>query len=98
MNILLFSDIPPCTNYTAGIVLNIMCDFLLEAGHRVSCFTVMDKSLDAKIPEDKLARMSFANVDKPRENWGLGTFKGLASFVGNNAAALFRLPLIARES
>ena len=97
MNILLFSDIPPCTNYTAGIVLNIMCDFLLEAGHRVSCFTVMDKSLDAKIPEDKLSRMSFANVDKPRENWGLGTFKGLASFVGNTAAARFRLPRIARE-
>ncbi len=98
MKIMLFSDIPPCKNYTAGIVLNILCDFLLDAGHEVCCFTVKDKSIDAVIPADKLERMRFSNVDKPRESWGHTMLKGLGSFVGNNAMALFKLPGIARKA
>ena len=42
MNILLFSDIPPCSNYSAGIVLMQECEFLLEQGHQVNCFAVVD--------------------------------------------------------
>lgn len=95
MKIMLFSDIPPCKNYTAGIVLNIMCDFLLEAGHELSCFTVKNKFVDAVIPEDKRARMAFAGVVKPQENWGSRKPTWLTSFCGNNATALFRLPKIA---
>lgn len=98
MKIMLFSDITPCKNYTAGIVLNILCDFLIDSGHELCCFTVMDKQLDAKIPEDKLSKMQFENVDKPRENWGHSILKGVASFVGNNFEADFRLPQIAKQA
>ncbi len=98
MKIMLFSDIPPCKNYTAGIVLNLMCDFLLDAGHEICCFTVKDKFLDARIPEDKSARMQFDNAEKPRENWGCSIFKTAGSFIGNNFSALFQLPQIARQA
>ena len=98
MRIMLFSDIPPCTNYTAGIVLNLMCGFLLDAGHEVSCFTVKDRTLDTEIPADKLERMHFRNVDKPRENWGCTILKGAGSWLGNQGSAWFVLPHIARQA
>ena len=98
MNIMLLTDIPPCKNFTAGIVLNIMCDFLLEEGHSVCCFCVKHPGVDAVIPPDKLERMKFRTVDKPRENWGTSFLRGAASFAGNNAAALFRLPAIGRQA
>lgn len=93
MKILLYSDIPPCTNVTAGIVLNKMCDFLLEEGHSVYCYSVVDPSLSPAIPADKQARMVFETEAKPRENWG-GPF---GSFVCNNAVAHFRLPGISKR-
>lgn len=98
MRIMLFSDIPPCRNFTAGIVLNKMCDFLLEEGHEVCCYTVKHKDVDAVIPQDKFERMRFQSVEKPRENWGQTFLKGAGSFIGNNAVALFRLPTIARSA
>lgn len=70
MNVLLFSDVPPSTNYSSGIVLNKLCSFLLDEGHQVNCFTCMNPELMPLIPEDKIRRMEFANVDKPNENWG----------------------------
>lgn len=69
MNVLLFSDIPPSLNYSGGIVLNKLCDYLLEAGHQVNCFTCMNPDLSPEIPEDKKKRMIFANMNKPNENW-----------------------------
>lgn len=69
MHVMLFSDIPPSVNYSAGIVLNKLCGFLLDAGHQVSCFTCMNPDLEPQIPEDKRKRMKFANMDKPNENW-----------------------------
>lgn len=98
MKIMLFSDIPPCKNFTAGIVLNIMCDFLLEAGHEICCFTVKDKNVNAEIPQDKLEKMKFCNVEKPRENWGHHFGGAVTSFLGNNATAMFKLPEIARQA
>lgn len=93
MKLLLFSDIPPCTNLTAGIVLNKMCDFLLEEGHDLCCFTIMDPSLHPSIPEDKLSRMHFSNLNKPCENWG----GGIKSFYHNNAIAIKELPRMAKK-
>ncbi len=94
----MLTDIPPCKNYTAGIVLNILCDFLLDAGHEVSCFAVVDPALDAKIPPDKQERMSFQLVQKPRESWGHTMLKGFGSWLGNGFTARFRLPEIARQA
>ena len=98
MNIVLLTDIPPCHNYTAGIVLNILCDFLLDAGHHVFCFTVMDPSLTPNISPDKMERMKFETVNKPKEDWGRKAFRKYASLIGNNATTLFQLPSIMRKA
>ena len=91
MKILLFSDIPPCMNYTAGIVLKKMCDFLLEEGHIITCFTVMNPSLSPEIYYH--AGLSFKNLPKPRENWN----GGIRSAVMNGWNAHFVLSGMAKE-
>lgn len=98
MKIMLFTDIPPCKNFTAGIVLNKMCDFLLDAGHEVCCFAVKHTDVNAEIPEDKLSRMQFQIVKKPRESFGAGALKGIRSVVGNISVALLSLPQIMRQA
>lgn len=95
MNVLLVTDIPPCRNYTAGLVLDDMCEFLLDAGHNVDCFCVKHKSVDAEIPENKRARMRFHMLEKPRENWGRSFPGRLSSLLGNNYTAYAALPKIA---
>lgn len=95
MHVLLFSDMPPCENYTAGIVLNRLCGFLLEEGHAVSCYTVKIPSVDAFIPQDKADHIKYKTVPMPSEAWG--RFGAAASFVMNNFSATVRLPQIARD-
>jgi len=100
MNIMLLSDIPPCNNFTAGIVLNLLCGFLLEAGHNVCCFSteLQIVATSAVIPQDKLESMQFERNAMPRENWGNLRPSGLMSFIGNNSTALFRIPGIAKRA
>lgn len=98
MNIMLLSDIPPCKNYTAGIVENIMIDFLLEAGHSVCCFVVKNKDVDPIFPKDKLETVKTKTVDKPRENWGHHRFSKTVSRVGECYVNTFQLPEIRREA
>jgi len=99
MKIMLLTDMPPCNNYTAGIVLNIMCGFLLEEGHDVCCFSVQAEGLNPapEIPEDKKVRMNFSTLPKPRENWGHATPSTISSFVGNNMMAILKLPQISKK-
>ena len=93
MNILLFSDIPPCSNYSAGIVLMQECEFLLEQGHQVNCFAVVDALVKPEIPDRLKKSMKFKRVAKPQEDWG----GGWRSRVMNGAMAR-RLPMITREA
>ena len=74
MNIMLFSDIPPSTNYSSGIVLDKLCGFLLDAGHKVCCFICMNPELKPNIPEDKQNTIKIKIVEKPNENWGGGKY------------------------
>jgi glycosyltransferase involved in cell wall biosynthesis len=101
VKIMLYSDIPPCQNYTAGIVLDKLCDFLLEARHEVCCFYVEAKGVNAVVPEDKKERMAFCRVQKPPESYGR-KLKGIAgkllSLLGNNYEALFHLPKIVKRA
>jgi hypothetical protein len=87
-------------NYTAGIVLDKLCGFLLEAGHNVCCFSVVAKGLLPEIPADKIERMAFKCIEKPRENYGL-KFKGkigkIISLFGNNYEAYLHLPKIIKS-
>lgn len=74
MNIMLFSDVPPSTNYSSGIVLDKLCGFLLDARHKVCCFICMNPELKPNIPEDKQKAIKIKIVDKPNENWGGGKY------------------------
>lgn len=98
MKIMLLTDVPPCMNFTGGIVLNKMCDFLLDAGHEVCCFAVKNVGVDAIIPADKMDRMKFQIVEKPTEDWGHRRFGPIASYIGNHYTAAFKLPKIARQA
>jgi len=66
MKVLLLSDIPPCDNFTAGLVLSAMVRFLPRDS--VCCFIVANPMLDFRITPE------FANIPmrfdrKPNENW-----------------------------
>lgn len=66
MKVLLLSDIPPCSNLTAGLVLSAMTRFLPRDS--ICCFAVVNSTLHIKIPPE------FRNIPiefhaKPNENW-----------------------------
>ncbi|MRN42349.1 MULTISPECIES: glycosyltransferase [unclassified Brucella] len=66
MKILLLSDIPPCDNLTAGLVLSAMVRFVPRDS--ICCFTVANPTLDIRTTPE------FANIPiefhaKPNENW-----------------------------
>ena len=50
MKILLLTDIPPCKDYTAGIVQDQLCRFLPEGS--VVCFAVVNRTIPAKLSAD----------------------------------------------
>jgi glycosyltransferase involved in cell wall biosynthesis len=75
MKVLLLTDIPPCNNFTAGIVLNKLVRFL-PAGSLVMC-ALVDKSITPKMPND-LIHIPSLIMNKPRET-ALGLFSG---FIG----------------
>lgn len=65
--ILLFSDIPPCVNYSGGLVLKTLCSFLPEGS--LQSVIVMNPALNPDIPAD-LNWIPTTIIDKPRDNWG----------------------------
>jgi hypothetical protein len=92
MKILLLTDIPPCRNFTAGIVLDQLCSFL-PAGS-LACFSVIDRTLDPQITPN-LSWMPIEYHEKPRENWRVlpRRLGSLASLVGDSYTRL----LVARK-
>lgn len=97
MNILHITDMPPCENYTAGIVQMHLYRFLLKANHRINCFAIVDPTLKPKIPEDIVKKIDYKIKDKPRENYGCSKWGSVASFLGNNYNANIKLPKIKKE-
>lgn len=65
--VLLFTDIPPCINYSGGLVLKQLCSFLPEGS--LSSVVVMNPQLNPDIPEE-LDSINMHCIDKPRDNWG----------------------------
>ncbi len=104
MKILFLTDIPPCTNFTAGIIVNKWCDFLIEEGHEVAFALVADGSLSFEIPRDKISAIKFLKISKPREFWNIPKRNSTRSLMGdlrslimNNKIAIFSIPKIAKE-
>jgi glycosyltransferase involved in cell wall biosynthesis len=50
MKILLLTDIPPCKNFTAGLVLDQLCRFLPRGS--VACFAMVNPLITAKLSPD----------------------------------------------
>jgi glycosyltransferase involved in cell wall biosynthesis len=65
MRVMLLGDMPPCRNFTAGLVLEQLLPCF--ASHELSAAVVVDPSLDPQprdlIPEDRILRLT-----KPRES------------------------------
>jgi hypothetical protein len=97
MKILLVSDIPPCDNFTAGIVLKHLSNFLINDGYDLSCFIAATPSLNFDIPKNILEKINYLRVEKPNESWGGRRFGLVYSFIMNNYCSLFKLPNIARK-
>lgn len=99
MNILLLTDIPPCSNFTGGIVLEQLTRFLIEDGHKVSCFAIVHPTLAPVISKDISQHIAYKRVDKPKESWGIHPRIGvLASLIANNYIAVTQLPELANQA
>jgi glycosyltransferase involved in cell wall biosynthesis len=66
MKVLLLTDMPPCENFTAGLVLAELCSFLPQDS--LACYAVVNPALDPQIPPS-LSWMPVEFDVKPRENW-----------------------------
>lgn len=98
MHILLLTDIPPCTNYTAGLVQKQLCDFLFEEGHQVSCVSIVDPVLSPNIPEDTQKGLeAHYQFKKPKEGYGREKLGKFASLVFNNYNRKIYLSNLARR-
>ena len=97
MKILLISDLPPCSNHTAGLLIDSLCDYILSQGHELSAFIVKADTVRVEIPQDKLERITFDITRKPREDCGKTSFKGLGSLAGDFSANVKHIPKIKRK-
>ena len=50
MKVLLLTDIPPCKDYTGGIVLDRLCRFLPEGS--IACCAVVNRKISSRLPPD----------------------------------------------
>ena len=66
MRLLLLTDMPPCWNYTAGIVLAQLAESLEQDS--LICFCIKHPDVKPVIP-DSLSWMPIKYATKPRENW-----------------------------
>ena len=66
-NILLLCDIPPCKNYTGGIMNSQLLNFLLEEKQKVKCFCIMDKHLNPIYNQSILNNIDFKLLKRPDE-------------------------------
>ncbi|HWI55213.1 MAG TPA: glycosyl transferase [Desulfobacteria bacterium] len=90
MKVLLLTDMPPCKNYTAGLVLDQLCRFLPRGS--VACFAVVNPHLDVKISDDlDWIPTRYYKYYMPREKWPLKSVRWgkTASFANESLNSLF---------
>jgi len=95
MKVLLLTDMPPCTNYTAGIFLNHLVSMIPVED--IVCYSVLNPDLTPEIPQEIL-NIPLKIVAKPRENWGSVRILGpLVSLVMETFTELINIPKISRD-
>lgn len=97
MKILLISDLPPCSNHTAGLLIDSLCNYILDQGYELSAFIVKADTARVEIPQDKLERITFDITRKPKEDFGRTSFKALGSLAGDFRANIKYIPRIKRK-
>lgn len=98
MQILLLTDIPPCTNYTAGLVTQKLCEFLFDEAHSVSCIAVLTPSLSPApaIPSPVREKLSSYNIfNKPFEGYGRRKAGRIQSTIFNTYHRRYTIPKLA---
>lgn len=95
MKVLLLTDMPPCTNYTAGIFLNHLVSMIPVED--IVCYSVLNPDLKPEILQEIL-NIPLKIVAKPRENWGSIRILGpLVSLVMETFTELINIPKISRD-
>ncbi len=87
--ILLFTDIPPCVNYSGGLVLQQLCSFFPKGSLEI--VAVMNSQLNPDIPAD-LEWIPLTIINKPRERWGdfkLRILNEVISFIMDSYSSIF---------
>lgn len=97
MKILLISDLPPCSNHTAGLLIDSLCNYILSQGHELSAFIVKADTVRVEIPQDKLERVTFDITRKPREDCGRTSFGTIGAVAGEFWANIKYIPRIKRK-
>lgn len=102
MKILLLTDIPPCDNFTAGLVLSAMVR--LVPRDEICIFSVTNPALDMRLGEE------FANIPiemhaKPNENWSwlprrrsMRALSSAAAFAGEKFIETAIIPGLIRKA
>lgn len=84
MKYLLITDVPPCQNYTAGLVLERLVRFLDPK--QLAICTVVNKALAPDVSSDIAPHILF-NIDKPRER----AFRFPLGMVGSATSYMYEL-------
>lgn len=96
--ILLLTDIPPCQNYTGGIVLDQLCSFIPK--ERLACYCILNPELtDAKL-SPSLQGIPYKQIDKPNENSyriTKGRLGKLSSYLKEYYISQLIIPKIAKD-
>ncbi len=98
MKILLLTDIPPCKNLTAGLVLDQLCNFLPHGS--LVCFTVLNPHLSARLSPD-LGWIPITYAIKPEENahrWPAGRWGVVTAAVVETYRRLFDIPVLLEQA
>ena len=67
-NILLLCDVPPCKNYTGGLMISQMLRLLLEEKHNVYCYCIMNPQLSPELWDDLDKDIEMRIVERPSEH------------------------------
>ena len=97
VKILLLTDVPPCTNYTAGMVLSQIIK-MLPIGS-VACFSAVNPDIQNFAEDPELAWMPLEYAAKPRENgFSAGIpMRWLLSYMAERARLATAIPDLMRR-
>ncbi|PKF51777.1 hypothetical protein AT251_01945 [Enterovibrio nigricans] len=98
MKTLLLSDIPPCENLTAGLVLSAMVRFIPK--NEICFYIVSNPSVEIKL-NPEFANIPMKIETKPNENWGFlpqrRLFKKVSSLVSYVSETILEKTVIERK-